>query len=74
MIFQGRQSKNSAVPVIFGVIVVLALVLSMSNMQPDYKGVYVRRLDGRRLYQRFSEAAITPPEGWTAATQEELDA
>lgn len=72
--FKAGKSKNSAIPVILGVVLVIVLVLSVNNAQPKYQnyapGVWT---DG--VYTSdFLRLQFTLPEGWTAASQEELDA
>lgn len=72
--FKEGKSKNSAIPVILGVALVIVLVLSVSNAQPKYQdytpGVWT---DG--VYtSEFLNLQFTLPEGWSAASQEELDA
>ena len=72
--FKEGKSKSPVIPVAIGMIIVIALVISVSGTRTDSQLYTEGTWTGNAFTSDFLGLQFTLPEGWTAASQEELDA
>ncbi len=72
--FKEGKSKTPVIPVAIGMIVVIALMISVSGTQTNSQTYTEGTWTENTFTSEFLGLQFTLPEGWTAASQEELDA
>lgn len=72
--FKAGKSKSPVIPVIVGLLMVIVIVFSMTNRGSKDKDYTPGSWEGNVFSSEFLKLRFTLPEGWTAATPEELDA
>lgn len=72
--FKAGKSKSPTIPVIVGLLMVIVIVFSLTSTSGKTKAYVPGEWNGSVYTSAFLKLQFTLPEGWTAATPEELDA
>ncbi|MCI8538314.1 MAG: hypothetical protein HFF18_06570 [Oscillospiraceae bacterium] len=72
--FKAGKSKSPVIPVAVGLLMVIVIVFTMTSGNGNDKDYTPGAWEGNVYTSAFLKLQFTLPEGWTAATPEELDA